>query len=194
MTNQQNNIIIKSQQKTKGKNYMKFKIGNKVRVVRVTHSNKHREKYIGKVCTVESINPNGSNIDEHYGLENAGSYIFYADELELVEFIKSDLKDGMVIEYRDGDRRIVLGDKLMGYDSWVDIVAFNDNLECKNNKVLNIDKVYNSDSHILKDYFKDKSLTLIWERNKKEEEPAKKMTVAEIEKELGYKVEIVSND
>ena len=29
---------------------------------------------------------------------------------------------------------------------------------------------------------------------KKEEESAKKMTVAEIEKELGYKVEIVSND
>ena len=193
MTNQQNNIIIKSQQKTKGKNYMKFKIGDKVRVVRVTHSNKHREKYIGKVCTVESIKPNGSNIDEHYGLENAGSYIFYADELELVEFTKSDLKDGMVVEYHCGDRRIVLGDKLMGFNSWIHLDDYTETL-LNFDVNLAIDKVYKSTSPTLNDYFNISNLELIWERNKKEEEPAKKMTVAEIEKELGYKVEIVSND
>ena len=173
---------------------MKFKVGDKVRIVKVTHNNKYREKYIGNVCTIESINPIGEIGYEHYGFTNTDGYVFYTDELESVDFTKSDLKDGMVVEYRDSDRRIVLGDKLIGYDSWVDIVAFNDNLECKNNKDLNIDKVYNSDSHILKDYFKDKNLTLIWERNKKEEESTKKMTVAKIEKELGYKVEIVSND
>lgn len=170
---------------------MKFKIGDRVRVVkRAEMSNmKLKDKYIGEVFTILEC---FENLTYSYTLGNG---LYWCDEeLELVEFIKSDLKDGMVVEYRDGDRRMVLGDKLIGYDSWVDIVAFNDNLECKNNKDLNIDKVYNSDSHILKDYFKDKNLTLIWERNKKEEEPAKKMTVAEIEKELGYKVEIVSND
>lgn len=182
---------------------MKFKVGDRVRVIKSIYPfdknpNPNKQMCINKVFKIRAINPNGSTRynETHYGIETDGNcpYIFLESELELVEFTKSDLKDGMVVEYRDGDRRIVLGDKLIGYDSWVDIVAFNDNLECKNNKDLNIDKVYNSDSHILKDYFKDKSLTLIWERNKKEEEPAKKMTVAEIEKELGYKVEIVSND
>ena len=182
---------------------MKFKVGDRVRVIKSIYPfsknpNPNKQMYINKVFKIRAINPNGSTHynETHYGVEadENYSYIFLESELEPADFTKSDLKDGMVVEYRDGDRRIVLGDKLIGYDSWVDIVAFNDNLECKNNKDLNIDKVYNSDSHILKDYFKDKSLTLIWERNKKEEEPAKKMTVAEIEKELGYKVEIVSND
>lgn len=56
-----------------------------------------------------------------------------------------------------------------------------------------IDKVYKSNAVNLKEYFDDDKLELIWERNK-EKESAKKMTVAEIEKELGYKVEIVSEE
>ena len=180
---------------------MKFKVGDRVRVIKSIYPlskspNPNKQMYINKVFKIRAINPNGDTRynETHYGIETDGNcpYIFLESELEPVDFTKSDLKDGMVVEYHCGDRRIVLGDKLMGFDSWVDIVAFNDNLECENNKDLNIYKVYNSDSYILKDYFKDKSLTLIWERNK--EEPAKKMTVAEIEKELGYKVEIVSND
>lgn len=175
---------------------MKFKVGDRVRVTEAVTD--HRQTEIGKIVTITDINGRGLSYyarkDVNYYDVNDSIFIFYEDELELAPFTKADLKDGMVVEYCDGDRRMVLGDKLIGYDSWVDIVAFNDNLECKNNKDLNIDKVYNSDSHILKDYFKDKSLTLIWERNKEEEESAKKMTVAEVEKELGYKVEIVSND
>lgn len=114
---------------------MKFKVGDKVRIVKVADNNKYiekyigyREKYIGKVCTIESINPNGSSIDEHYGLENPDYYIFYADELELVEFTKSDLKDGMVVEYRDGDRRMVIGDKLIGNIYWGSLAFYNENL------------------------------------------------------------------
>ena len=116
-------------------------------------------------------------------------YIFYEDELELVPFAKADLKDGMVVEIRNGKRFLVLNDKLIGKDSWISIEYILDDLS-HNNESLTIDKVYAvyaTSAYLIEEFFNDKYLTLLWERNKKK----KKMTVEEIEKELGYKVEIV---
>lgn len=173
---------------------MKFKVGDRVRIVKITHntiSSEYRKKYIGKIYTVESINPNGSYGDEHYGFEGTNYYIFYADELELAEFTKSDLKDGMVVEYRDGDRKMVLGNVFISFNGFSELENYDENLINKFYSGCNIDRIYISLARILDEYFDDKYLTLIWERP---EEPTKKMTVAEIEKELGYKIEIVSND
>lgn len=168
---------------------MKFKVGDKVKVVRITHSNIDRRRYIGDIFVVKSLNPNSkydSRLDEHYGC--GCDYVFYADELELAEFTKADLEDGMVIEYYDGDRAMVIGDKLMGDKKWSSLNNFTDTLTHISLKVLTINKVYKSTAVVLNDYFKKERLTLIWERKK--EEPIKEMTVAEIEKELGYKVKI----
>lgn len=104
------------------------------------------------------------------------------------EFTKADLEDGMVVEYHDGSRGMVLGDIIMGTVCVSDLCNFTNTLESLIIPKKTIDKVYNSSSYCLVNYFKNDYLTLIWERLK--EEPIKEMTVAEIEKELGYKVKI----
>lgn len=174
---------------------MKFKVGDRVRVTEAVTD--HRQTEIGKIVTITDINGRGLSYyarkDVNYYDVNDSAFIFYEDELELAPFTKADLKDGMVVEYHCGDRRIVLGDKLMGFNSWINLGNYTETL-LNFDVNLAIDKVYKSTSHTLNDYFNISNLELIWERNEKEEEPTKKMTVAEIEKELGYKVEIVSEE
>lgn len=41
---------------------------------------------------------------------------------------KSDLKDRMVVEYRNEGRRIVIGDRFVGEESWSNIVEYNEDL------------------------------------------------------------------
>lgn len=169
---------------------MKFKIGDKVKVVKVVSAyGSEQKKYIGKTFTIASVREN-SNFS--YDFKESTPYWWCDEELELVSFTKADLKDGMVVEYRDSDRGIILKNKIISFNSYSSLENFKNNLEHTYLSDLNIDRVYKSDSLTLRNYFDDKYLTLIWER--KEEEPAKKMTVAEIEKELGYKVEIVFED
>lgn len=108
------------------------------------------------------------------------------------EFTKSDLKDGMVVEYNDNrfGKRLVVGDFLTGEDGYVDLGDYNENLE---NVVsdLEIVRVYKIKcmgkiSSIMKDH----NLELIWERK----EP-KKMTIEEMRQKLeeltGEEIEIV---
>lgn len=167
---------------------MKFKVGDRVRV---TNATAHRAKEIGNIYTVEAVNKRGLECYPRKGVNyysTQSAYIFYEDELELIPFAKADLKDGMVVEYRNGTRFLVLGDKLIGKQSWASIKHIKDDL-CSNSEELIIDKVYKTSAYLIEEFFNDKYLTLIWERPKS----AKKMTVEEIEKELGYKVEIVSD-
>lgn len=166
---------------------MKFKVGDKVKVVKViTYNAEEKGTYIGKIFTISKI----KNNSYPYEFEEDGIFLWRDEELEFAPFTKADLKDGMVVEYRNGQRRIVLGDYFMDFATDTTIAFYTDELINKLVDDLTIDKVYTSSACTLNDYRKDKYLTLIWERPK--EEPVKKMTVAEIEKELGYKVEIVS--
>lgn len=107
-------------------------------------------------------------------------------------FTKSDLKDGMVVEYNDNSfgKRLVVDGFLIGEDGYDDLVNYNENLK---NVVsdLEIVRVYKIKcmgeiSSIMKDY----NLELIWERKE-----TKKMTVEEMRKKLeeltGEQIEIV---
>ena len=107
------------------------------------------------------------------------------------EFTKSDLKDGMVVEYNDGcfGKRLVIGGFLTGEDGYVDLVDYNENLKSVVSD-LEIVRVYKIKymgkiSSIMKDH----NLELIWERTKK------KMTVEEMRQKLeeltGEEIEIV---
>lgn len=170
---------------------MKFKVGDKVKVVKTKHPNK--KEYIGRILTI-------THIDERYLFPyevSETSWIWCDTELKLVEaeFIKADLKDGMVVEYRDSSRRMVLGDKLFGHNLSSSLDNFTDTLEPFDSHLSNmitIDKVYKSKGVTLEEYFITKNLTLIWERPK--EEPVKEMTVTEIEKELGYKIKVIGEE
>jgi hypothetical protein len=168
---------------------MKFKVGDKVRVVKCFGGNTEDEKCLGKIFTIKSIM---SGYGYPYIFEEYSGCAWCDDELEFAPFTKADLKDGMVVEYRDGRRRMVLGDNLIGEHGHAPLRDYNENLEEENYPEETIEKVYKSKATLINCLFYDTILEIIWERPK--EELAKKMTVAEIEKELGYKVEIVSEN
>lgn len=176
---------------------MKFKVGDRVRLTETVTD--HRQRYIGKIYTVKDVNARGlsyfprHNVNYYSMQEEECYYIFYEDELELVSFTKADLKDGMVVEFQNGHKAMVVGDVFMGTHCYSNMNNWSDTLENSHTHFRAITKVYTSKGLSLSSYFNDDKLTLIWERPE-EEEPAKKMTVAEIEKELGYKVEIVSEN
>ena len=176
---------------------MKFQVGDKVKVVKICDNDAKRKQYIGKTFVIRAINPNGFNFTNnkgrHYSIGE--TYIVYENELKLIQrpiCTKSDLKDGMVVECRNGERYLVINDKFICNQCWISIssqVADDLSGSCDE---YTIDKIYQTTGHNFETLFDDYYLTLIWERPK--EEPTKKMTVEEIEKELGYKVEIVSDN
>ena len=112
---------------------------------------------------------------------------------------KSDLKTGMVVETRNGEKYLVMlepdcgGRELINFSrGYMSLSSYNDELMLeKSYEELDIMKVYSvgiSISWLLSDK-KSMKFKLIWERN----EP-KEMTIAEIEKELGYKIKIVGDE
>lgn len=149
---------------------MKFNVGDKVKV-KVVRGEGPRRSYVGQIFTVESLNPNGNfSLKEHYGI--GVGYIFYADELELVEqgdlFSKSNLKTGMVVEVRDYPkcpRFIVINDRLVGPDDWTSLSNYNEDLVSLELPTFTIDKVYQINPNTsLNSYFDNDNLTLLWER------------------------------
>lgn len=107
------------------------------------------------------------------------------------EFKKADLRDGMVVKHRNGDKRIVISEALIGEDGYADRNCFREDLTHRYFKDLDIVGVYaiqeyNNFADMLSDY----NLELIWERAE-----SKKMTVEEMRKKLeeltGEQIEIV---
>ena len=104
------------------------------------------------------------------------------------EFTKADLKNGMIVEYNNGNRRLVLGDKLISDKGTAFVSELNEDL-ILSDSTLAINKVYKSNPWFLNEIFDDASLTLIWERKSKPE-PVE-MTLAEVCKALGKEIKIV---
>lgn len=103
------------------------------------------------------------------------------------EFTKADLKDGMVVEYAKGDRRMVLDERIIGPSTQANLDDFTKDLKSVNDPKFNIVRVYKSHADRLGSLCKDAYLTLIWERK---EEPVE-MTIEEICKALGKEIKIV---
>ena len=108
------------------------------------------------------------------------------------EFTKADLKDGMVVKHRNGDKRMVISEALIGENGYADQNCFREDLTHRYFKDLDIVGVYaiqeyNNFADMLSDY----NLELIWERK----EP-KKMTVEEMRKKLeeltGEEIEVTA--
>lgn len=182
----------------------KFKVGDKVKVVSNNGDNMEKNKYIGYIFTVDAINPNGKKIGTHYGFMEDCPFIFFEGELELLGyqcFTKYDIVNGMVAEFRNGFRGIIINDYIIGESVAHNLDDYDDTLKRKNSyndkyndnilniiKNLDIIKIYDIKSCIgWKKILTDDNLELIWERK----EP-KKMTVAQIEEEVGYEIDIVN--
>lgn len=108
------------------------------------------------------------------------------------EFTKNDLQLGMVVEYRKGEKRIVLEFNsqfyLSGDTEFGELSSFNDDLSNKFYKSLDIIKVYkitkpSSLSHLMNNE-NNSDLELIWERDE-----TKEYTMQEIANKLGIPVE-----
>ena len=121
--------------------------------------------------------------------------VYWKDYIpQLEKSIKAMLKDniGLIVELGNGNRYMVMEDKLCGLDGWVSLSSYDDNLKhiyssntC-DSEYWSVNKIYKTSAYCLNDKFKDEKLELIWSRKK-----IVKMTKAEIEAKLGYKIEIV---
>lgn len=108
------------------------------------------------------------------------------------EFTKADLKDGMVVKYRNGDKRMVINEGLIGEDGYSEQCRFRADLTQKELKELDIVGVYETKNYSsFKNMLSDDNLTPIWERK----EP-KKMTIEEMRKKLeeltGEEIEVTA--
>lgn len=182
---------------------MKFKVGDRVKVkeglvagsyYNECYFNSSMRIYCGKSFIIKNTEERYS-LGSRYSLSGISDWVFSDDMLELDPgFTKADLKDGMIIEHRDGDLFIVLGDRIVAKNGYWTLDDYNDDLTDRNHKGADIVNVYKTKSGVLNDiddvYNKD-YLTLIWER--KEEPEYKEMTVEEIEEKLGYKVKVVAD-
>lgn len=103
------------------------------------------------------------------------------------EFAKSDLKNGMVVELRNGIRYIVIDNCLANWDSFSYLRFYNNKLVNFHSRDETIVKVYDKIK-----YFEELQETkileekLLWQRSE-----FKEVTMAEIEEKFGCKVKIV---
>ena len=101
-------------------------------------------------------------------------------------FTKSDLKNRMVVEYRNGRRRMVVDNRLMGTDGVGFLDNLNEDLTMKGvDDDFDIVRVYNQ-IRTLDEITRVNSCDKVWERSE-----IKEVTMAEIEEKFGCKVRIV---
>ncbi|MFR5739553.1 MAG: hypothetical protein ACLUEC_10270 [Coprococcus sp.] len=106
------------------------------------------------------------------------------------EFTKADLKDGMVVAYRDGKRRLVLNNRLVGKDGYYELNMYTEDMkdkECSERDIMRVFKIVITTT--LGCIFHIENLELIWERTE-----TKRMTIEEMRQKLeeltGEKIEI----
>ena len=103
-------------------------------------------------------------------------------------FTKSDLKNGMIVELRNGNRYMVVGTDLLGLNGYMGLCSYNKDLlkydSTSTDPDWDIVKVYKNIYHLdLK-----KANCIVWER-----EEVKEVTMAEVEEKFGCRVKIVKD-
>lgn len=106
------------------------------------------------------------------------------------EFTKADLKDGMVVEYKDGKRRLVVADMLIGKDGFLTLNSYSEELKNNSFDEHTIVKTYKiREAATFNCVLDDVNLELIWKRTE-----TKRMTTEEMRKKLeeltGEKIEV----
>ena len=86
---------------------------------------------------------------------------------------KSDLKNGMVVELRNGKRFLIVNALGIGKDSCIYLDGFfgyDENLnDVCGNSTLDITKIYKTEGNTFNNLFDNERLSLIWEREEKQE-------------------------
>ena len=100
--------------------------------------------------------------------------------------LKEFLTDRCVVELRNGERYLVVGDFLMGENDYFMKGDFTDDLAYRSLRKFDIVRIYEEILDIGALHYKE--LGIIWERKPKE------MTIEEIEEALGYEIKVVRKD
>lgn len=167
----------------------KLKVGDRVKVTHLYASDCERGICVGDVGIVEKTWTRGLDVKF-----NKAIYAMIYGQLRKVEenkmeFTKKDLKSGMVVELRNGSKRLIIEcveGLICAEISNADFASqYNKDLTHSVHKHLDIQKVFDYPTISL-NYMIDRNKKPIWERK-----VPKRMTITEIEKELGYPVEIV---
>lgn len=124
-----------------------------------------------------------------YYKENEYTILEWSDYMRK-EFTKADLKDGMVVEYRNGERRIIIDNMLIGKSGFSTLNKFSEELKDNYFDEHTIVKTYKiSEARTFAYVLNDNNLELIWERTE-----VKRMTAEEmcqkLEEFTGEKIEV----
>lgn len=179
---------------------MKYKIGDKVKVrtdliVDEEYGGQSfmsgMKLFAGKIYTISKIDSD----QEYYMFEEIG-WVWTDEMIEgLVKasFTKSDLKTGMVVEYRNGSRRLVLrdyqgtGEDLLIGDRWSSFNFYNEDLTYSSgDKDYDIMKVYVAINYCDTLYLLDSKCCkcrVVWERKE-----IKEVTLEQIAEKFGVDV------
>jgi len=120
---------------------------------------------------------------------------------------KSDLKQGALVQMRNGNMYILIGKKFVNLKNggFMPLENYNEDLltcnsiiepiyDVVSNSKYDVMKVFNSSFEHQGYYTYITGCSFKWTWERKEEEPSKELTVGEIEKLLGYKVKIVKEN
>lgn len=148
------------------------------------------EEYKGETCYYGNGEYSSRDFAEKYNYK----ILEWGDYMQK-EFTKADLKDGMVVEQRNGNRYLVLAGVAVRECGHNEISRYTNNLKwCGTNRGGDIVKVYriiHESLGTIEKAFCDRNLELIWERK----EP-KKMTVEEMREKLeeltGEEIEVTA--
>jgi uncharacterized protein YciU (UPF0263 family) len=185
---------------------MKFKIGDRVRVKEgltggISYDHLYfdygMETYCGKTAVITGTSPTG-----RYVLDIVGSmgYVFNDAMLEPCTFTKSDLKDGMVVESRNGDRMLFISGIFIDSEGSLTLRDYNDDFNYNFGIYLDkhsydIVKIFSVNKTVgaLDDLFEEHSLELIWERKEEPEYTEKEIEILEAIKTNPEKAEAFIN-
>ena len=148
------------------------------------------EEYKGGTCYT------GSGMFSSYRYYNSEGYeiLEWSDYMQK-EFTKADLKDGMVVEQRNGSMYLVLAGMAVRKNGRNRIGGYDDDLKWKGcyegGDIVKVYRITPESLRCIEDVFIKSNLELIWERK----EP-KKMTIEEMRKKLeeliGERIEVTA--
>lgn len=148
--------------------------------------------YRGEIC----YTGHGSYSFYSFYKKNNYTILEWSDYMQK-DFTKTELKDWMVIEQRNKERYVILGEKLLNDIGFNYMDGIEDDLTDRKFKTKDFDiiKVYKINTkkiYKLGDIFKDENLELIWERTEPKRMTAEEMRV-KLEEMTGDKIEIEGN-
>lgn len=148
------------------------------------------KKYCGKTFTITDDSEHLYTLSDDFGnvLENSEYSFAWAFSEDMFEkktvFTKENLKSGMVVEYANGERRLVVDDVLLANNAWVSLGDFKNDLTSSIGD-LTINAVYKKRNAPLASVLSNPG-ELLWKR-----EEIVEMTLEEVCKELGKSIKIV---